>query len=272
VMVVCAIMVFFTWAVSNVVFLTVTKMTMGTRQQIAQDSASYAINQIADQLVGAGADDFEHIISGSGSTQILFRRYKENYDGYNPSSDDMNDDILCYGFVPPSGGDPYDNSYQPGYIRGGRSSGEEKKCTNWHRITDVYTDIRSFKILYCRPDDGDLGTFDCSTASIDNSDLNDYLDGNPARLDDTAACVWMVKLYVEYSRVYNKKSEQMDSAYYENSKSNYFTAVNLRNAYIMAKSMNKNKNKWIDCCESEYGMKNARWCPEPQSSGSTAGE
>lgn len=262
-------MVIVTIIIAQLSLVTVKAMVHGTRQTYAQSSAEYAVNKIANDIRSAGSDsDYRHILDGSGKTAILVRMFSVNQDSYSTNSEDLNYDLACYKFRAPSGTNQFDPSYKPGYIQGGSASGDPTQgvCRNYYPITDQYTDVRDMKIEYCRPGK-DYGTFTCSTKSIDNGELNDYMskEGNPD-ISETTTCVWMVRISVTYSKMHIKQGNEIDPNLYNNAVGRYQTSVMLRNPYLMSLFNDYDQDGRVDCCDPDYGMEDADWCPDPISS------
>ncbi len=253
-----AIITFVIIAISEITMRTIDAVVMGTSQSIAQGSVEQVMNNIADDLRSAGAQAGNaHIRTGSNGSSIIFTRHGQNLDPF-AGVDDTNFDEACYMFVPPVGTDPYLESYEPGYIMGGVGPGGGAGCANMYRLTDSYSDVRSFVIQYCRPF-GDDGTFACTTNEIDNSGLNE-----PVNYNSTAACVWMVKISTVYSRIYKKKGENINPDYYEKAVHSYQTAVQPRNIFSRSLFLDSNKDGVVDCCQAEFAY-DVSWCPPSQS-------
>ncbi len=266
-MVVLAIMTVITLVVAKIIVASINVMMMGTRQNIAQSSVEYVINKIAEDIRQAGSDDLRHILTGSNGSSIIFVRYQQNLDAYSDSGD-RNFDHACYSSVLPSGTDAYDTNYRPGYIRGGTGSGDPSNpgC-KVYPLTDTFSDVRSFRIEFCRPGEDSPGDYDCTTNKIDNAGLG-VQPPNLPDLTDTAACVWMVKISATYSRRYVAKSEDIDPSYYNNTVYRYQTAVVLRNPYTMSLFQDQDKDGYVDCCDKDFRTdigNDIDWCPPPNS-------
>lgn len=267
------ITVVMTLAVAEITIATVKAMMLGGRQVYSQASAEFALNQIASDLRNAGSNDLEHILTGSGKTSVMIRMFNRDLDEFDPSETGNTDDIMCYRFRAPNGSNQFDPNYIPGNLVGGSMSGSdsETSCLNWFPLTDQYTDVRSFAIEYCRPAAGssptDYGSYDCTTANINNGNLLSYLQDTPnVDLSSSAACVWMVKLSVTYSRMHLKYGATINSEVYNNYVNTYQTAVMLRNPYIMSILKDNDNDGRVDCCDPDYGMDDTAWCPDAQSS------
>ena len=82
----------------------------------------------------------------------------------------------------------------------------------------------------------------------------------------TAACVWMIKISVKYSRKYPVNGTTIDPAYYQNAVYTYQTAVSPRNITTMAAFMNDKSHgdfEVQDCCDPFFANA-ADWCKPPQ--------
>ncbi len=252
-LVVMAIMAFVAIAIAEITLKTVTSMLMATSMNVAQGSVEQIISKMADDIRTAGANDLKHIDSGSDGTHIVFTRFGSNMDSFS-GSDDTNFDKACYGFVDHTGGDdPFSTSYKEGYLEGGTGSGGNAvpACPNMYRLTDQLSDVREFKIQYCSPSGGgaSYGAFNCTTTAIDNSGI----DASVPDYVGSAACVFMVKLSVTYSRKYTKNGNAIDPNFYEDAVYTYQTAVSPRNIITNAAHLNINNNNIQDCCEAPYG-------------------
>jgi prepilin-type N-terminal cleavage/methylation domain-containing protein len=251
-LVVMAIMTFIALAIVEVMIKTASAMIMQTSVNIAQSSVEQVISRMAEDIRQAGSNDLEHIKTGSNPTKIIFTRFGQNLDAYVGEKKDMNYDIACYDFIAPSGTDPFNDGYRGGYIEGGSGSGDTSSCANIYPLTDTYSDVRDMVISYYHPSgsNGELTGFD----QIDNTSIPDE------DYRGTAACVFMVKIWVKYSRKYNKTGNAMNSTYYENSAKEYSTAVAPRNIITMSAGIDNDKDYIQDCCDSNAGGYDADWC------------
>jgi prepilin-type N-terminal cleavage/methylation domain-containing protein len=269
-LVVMALMAVVAVAIAEVTMRTVSAMLMATSQNMAQSSVEQIVTKIAEDVRSAGRTDKKAIRSGSNGTSLIFTRFGQNLDAFAPGNSDMNFDEACYQFIQPNGTDPFSTAYRSGYISGGvGSGGQSPACPNMYRLTDQFSDVRDLKFQYCRPT-GSAGSYNCSTVAIANEPgLDDYNDGTPAGGDlvNTAACVWMVKISVKYSRKYNKNGPQINPTYYQNAVSTYETSVTPRNIEKMANFMNNKENgdsDIQDCCDPFFAY-SADWCKPPAS-------
>ncbi len=266
-LIVMVIMMMVIFATIEITFQTVSLMISGTSQNLAQGSVEQVVNTMAEDVRGAGSKmGLEHIRNGSNGTTITFTRIGQNLDAFS-GSDDTEYDEACYQFVGPTGGDPYQDSYRTGFIRGGvgsgaNSTGPNSNCsTNYHRLNDMYSDVRNLTIQYCRPS-GTNGAYNCSSSSIDNAGNT----ASPPNYRNTAACVWMVKISVQYSRKLPANGPAINPSYYNDVINTYQTAVSPRNIFMRSLGLNIKNDSTdptgdrVDCCQAKYGY-DAPWCP-----------
>lgn len=254
-LVVMAIMTFIALAIAEIMIKTASAMIMQTSINVAQSSVEQVISRMAEDIRQAGSNDLKHIKDGSNSTKITFIRFGQNLDSFVPGSSDLNFDVGCYNFIAPSGTDPFNTSYRVGYIEGGSDSGgSASSCPNMYPLTDVYSDVREMEITYYHPT-GSNGELEAYGDPIDNSEITD----DPPNYIGSAACVYMVKVWVKYSRKYDRTGNSMNSTYYENSTYEYSTAVSPRNVITMSTGLDEDKDYVQDCCDSDFGY-TADWC------------
>jgi prepilin-type N-terminal cleavage/methylation domain-containing protein len=262
-LVVMVILVIVTMVTVEITMRTVSVMVMGQGQASSQNNVERVIDDMANDIIKAGAHGNEHIHNGSGSAQISFTKFGENLDAFVTGSDDMEFDSVCYKFFPPQGANPNSEDYVTGYIKKGAHSGlvdnamVRHSCltdANMYRVTDNNTDIRELKISYCRPRAGatDSGDYDCT--SYQNVETSNGIIGD-------SQCVWLVKIAVTYARRLPSQASDTSSTY--DVEYSYQTAVAPRNIYTAALKKDSDRDTIVDCCDEDQREDGTAvpWCP-----------
>ncbi len=262
-LVVMVILVIVTAVTVELTMRTVSVMVMGQGQASSQNNVERVIDDMASDIIKAGAHHTEHIHNGSGINQISITKFGENLDAFiSGGSDDMEFDSVCYKFTAPQGANPNSEDYVTGYIGKGAHSGlhdaagGKHTClteANMYRVTDANTDVRDLKISYCRPRAGatDSGDYDCT--NYQNIDTSNGLLGD-------SQCVWLVKIAVTYARRLPAQASDTTSTY--DVEYSYQTAVSPRNIYTSALKKDSDRDTIVDCCDPDArGDAGVPWCP-----------
>ncbi len=259
-LVVMVILVIVTVVTAEITMKTVSVMVMGQSQATAQNNVERAIDDMANDIIKAGAHDGQHIHNGSGSSQISITKFGENLDAFVSGNTDMEFDSVCYKFTAPQGANPNSEDYVTGYIEKGALSGlKSGNCLegNMYRITDTTSDIRDLTITYCRPREGaaDPGDYDCTSNQTINS-ANGLVEGSQ--------CVWLVKIAVKYARRLPSQESTTSSTY--DVEYSYQTGVAPRNIYTSALMKDSDRDTIVDCCDADIrGDSGVPWCPPVRS-------
>ncbi len=261
-LVVMVILVIVTAVTAEITMRTVSVMVMGQGQATAQNNVERAIDDMANDIIKAGAHDGQHIHNFSNSSQISITKFGENLDAFTPGgSDDLEFDSVCYKFTAPQGANPNSEDYVTGYIEKGALSGQSTgnclSSSSLYRITDTSSDIRELKITYCRPREGsvDPGDYDCTSDQTINSN-NGLVEGSQ--------CVWLVKIAVKYARRLPAQESTTDSTY--DVEYSYQTGVAPRNIYTSALMKDSDRDTIVDCCDADIrGDSGVPWCPPVRS-------